>query len=125
MKPSPTEKWIKDLQAVLYSLEGMQIDERTRATIRRALAAEIVRAEDALIAEYSNRNLSEKWKQSDIDILEAALNGAPAVKTWGEELLILGMLVERLGRGEKVVKKKAIELGHGSKVDYWSNRENS
>ena len=122
MSRPPTEKWIANLQAVMETLDDLEVTERQRTTIRQACAQAIVSAEDGLQFDYEHRNSSNKWGQNDIGLLESTLKDAQPCLSWADEKTILESLVQRLGRPEKIIKKKAIELGHGRKVDYWANR---
>jgi len=119
---NPTEKWIAELQQVLKKLDSLDVTERDRKTLRRACSEAMVEAEDRLQSEYEHRNSSKKWAESDIQILEASLREAGPCKSWEAEQILLRSLAQRLGRPEKFVKTKAIELGHGAKVDYWINK---
>ena len=118
-----TELWIQDLQAAISLIDAMDVDERQRRTLRRACAEAIVEAEDRLEFDYEHRNSGHKWTKQDLELLENELQEAKPCKSWAEEEITLGMLVQKLGRNKKSVKRKAIELGHGRKVDYWIHRE--
>jgi hypothetical protein len=122
MSKKPTEKWIADLQDAMVVLDGLDIDERKRTTLRRACAEALVEAEERQEFDYEHRNSGNLWRLHDIELLEGTLRNAALCRSFSEEQLILGTLVQRLGRPTKTVKKKAIELGHGRKVDYWANR---
>ena len=100
----------------------MGVDERTRRTLRRACSEALVEAEDRLTEEYEHRNSSAKWNAEDIAVMNDVLSCAAPCKSWAEESIILTQLGQRLGRPQKMIKKKAIELGHGNKVDYWVNQ---
>ena len=117
-----TEKWIGELNDVLQQVTDLDVTERQRTTIRRALATALVHAEDELVSEYEHRNSGTPWGKEDLQILEAGLKNEPDLMSWKEEQILLDMLAQRLGRPEKAIKKKAIELGWGKKVDYWVNR---
>jgi hypothetical protein len=122
-KLPPSERYIAGLVEVMPLLDGLDISEKHRAILIRACAEAIVDAEDRNAFIFSHRNSGKKWDAQDITTLESVLADAPICKTYGEERVVLKMLSERLGKADKIVKTKAIELGFGQKVDYWMNRE--
>lgn len=118
---APTEKWIGEIQAVLSTLDDLDVTERHRKTLRRACEEALVEAEDRIHSEYEHRASGEKWTKDDLALLETTLTEAELCHSWAEEEMILTRLVQQLGRPKKIIKKKAIELGHGKKVDFWIN----
>lgn len=116
------EKWIENLQSVLSDLDSMAISERQRATIRRACSESLVDAEDRIEFDYEHRNSSSKWSSEEVRIVQATLEPLGPCLGWKEEQNILFQVARKVGRPAKVVKKKCIELGYASKVDYWMNK---
>lgn len=66
--------------------------------------------------------MSSKWGLEDIATLERELASKIPPTNYAQERIVLEELSVRLGRPEKFVKRKAIELGLGRKVDCWVNR---
>ena len=122
-KAKATEQWIADLRDALLLTDAIDITERQRKTLRRACAEALVEAEDRIQFDYEHRNSGSKWTETDLQLLEETLKEAPICSSWGGEHIILETMVQRLGRTEKTIKKKAIELGYGRKVDYLMNNK--
>jgi hypothetical protein len=116
-----TQKWIGHIQRAQQVLDGLDIDERNRDTLRRCLAESLVRAEDSEMSAYSRRNEGRPWAKDELLTLEKTLSEADDCMTYGQEQIALAMMSERFGRAGKIIKTKAIELGFGSKLDWYSN----
>lgn len=119
-----TQAWIEHLNAARTEIDGLAVDERVRATLRRACAECLVRAEEDALDQYARRNSGMKWSRSDEAELCRILdeyNTKP--KTWHEGDSRLTQLSLVLGRGRKQVKAKATELGRGHLVDWYSGAE--
>lgn len=127
-KVLPAEKWIEQVLEVMTHLEGMTefpIGERFRSTLRRACEEAIVSAEDRIEFDYEHRNSGERWSATDIKLLDDTLKKRQPCVSWKDEKILLEELTSKLGRPGKIIKKKAIELGHGRKVDYWINSKDA
>jgi hypothetical protein len=123
MKESATEKWIAQIRDLMLALDGLEISERHRRTLRRVCASALVEAEDRHQFDDEHRNSGKPFTKEEMVDFVNTLNEASPAMTYGEEQIVLIMLAQRFGRDAKVVKKKAIELGHGNKVDYWLNKD--
>lgn len=121
-KQMKTEDWIKHLLLALESLDGLPVNERIRITLRRACSEAIVEAEDNMLRLYESRNSGNKWSTPHLDLLKECLSNAKKCDSWEQERVVLKELVYKLGRPEKIIKAKAIELGYANKVDYWLNK---
>lgn len=115
------EKYLSELKAANNWIEGADIDERTRRTIKRACKAEIERVADEIEEQTMLERQGMPWAKSDIAMLEDHLRGRIA-DDWTTERETVDTISLRLRRSRKSVKKKAIELGYTRAVDYWYNR---
>lgn len=116
-----TEKWIGDLNKAMPEIDGLDISERLRKTLKRACASAIVEAEDRLVDNYTRRNEDQPWGDKDSAELKRILDTQDAPLTWSEERMRIEQLALHFGRPGKYMLKKAIELGIGPKLDYFGN----
>ncbi len=123
MNDTATGALIRSLVDLLARLDSLELTERDRTTIRRACSAALVQSEDDLVSQYGTRNAGKPFSKADLEDFKRELEAVPPPTNWGEERAVLEMLSQRLGRSEKSIKKKAIELGYGVRVDYWINQD--
>ena len=117
-----TAKWMAAIRAAMAEVDGLTCDETVRSTISRCLMAELVAATERLDGYVSTENDGAKWEKSDLDDLRAVLTGRVAM-SWSEERMNVTEAALRVRRSEKIVRKKAIELGLARAVDYWMNTQ--
>lgn len=118
---SNLEKYCDDLKASIDFINGADIDERTRKTIRRALMSELELRTDELEDEVRYERQGKPFSKNEIELLRFELTGKIA-RSWDEESAILNDLSLKLRRKQKSVKQRAIVEGFQRAVDYWINR---
>ena len=117
-----TTQWIGEIRDAMQAVDGLNMTEAHRQTIFRCLESALVDASARHDKYEETERDGKRWTDDEIKILREVLTGRVA-KTWDAERLNVMEASLRLRRNERTTKKKAIELGLGRAVDYWSNRE--
>jgi len=118
------EKYVEDLKESVNFINGAEIDEKIRKTIRRGLMAELASNTEMLEEEMRYERQGKPFSKAEIELLETELEGKTAL-SWDDERNTLDELSVKLRRKQKVVKTQAIKLGYQKAVDYWVNRKMS
>ncbi len=115
------EKYVEDLKEAVNFINGAELGEKMRKTIRRGLMAELSTNTNMLEEEMRYERQGKPFNKAETELLETELKGKVAF-SWEDERNLLDELSVKLRRKQKVVKNQAIKLGFKKAVDYWFNR---
>jgi len=115
------EKYCEDLKAAVNFINGADVDEHMRKTIRRALMSELDSKTTELEEEMRFERQGKPFTKAELELLHKELTGKVA-SSWEDERNTLDALSVKLRRKHRAVKTKAISEGFQSAVDYWINR---
>ncbi len=118
-KPNYTEEWIANLRLALDYLNADGVEERHRRTLKRAVEAALLLAIEEQVKHLSNLNEGKKWRGDELTALETELGKRGYAASYQEQQDVLDTMAARLQRAPASIKRKAVELGLGDRVDHW------